>query len=309
MLKRFSLLLLFAMAATYVTAQDMPPLPPMADQTTVTTTTDNSAASPALPPLPDQGSSSASNSSAPALPPLPDQKGAPAANSAAPALPPLPDQAGASGTSTQASPAMPPLPDQNAASSNASPAMPPLPGEQAQAAPASEGAPATAAPAKKSAHAQHPWERTKKRANVIFAGWVNAKGGNESSRIAWTAQEALNALAFHGFKVVKEEGKYQGQAGADGNQWRQITFSVPKSKTLRVEVFMRQIGKRIWLRVGPGEPPAFAKYSVPEVQKMREANLKALHLIQKTMGKRLSPHRVEKSWEAPYSFGRGTVPE
>jgi len=307
MQKRFLALALFFLAAHFVNAQDMTPLPPMADQTTVTTTTDNNAAAPALPPLPSQDSSTATaanNSSAPALPPLPDQKNT-SSSSSVPAMPPLPDQS-APGASAQASPAMPPLPDQNGGSSNAAPANPPLPGDQTQA--AAPGTPAVPAK-KKAAHEPRPWERTKHRANVIFAGWVNAKGGNESSRIAWTAQEVMNALAFHKYKVLHEEGKYMGQADADGKQWREITFSVPKSKKLTLPVYMRQVGKKVWLRVGPSEPPAFAVYSVAEVQKMREANLKALHLIQKEMGRRLGPNRIEKSWEAAYNYNRHDVVE
>ncbi len=314
MVKRFLASLLFFVTAGLLAAQDMPPLPPMNNDATVSPSSNTSA--PALPPLPDQQAAPASSAS-PALPPLPDNSASSTpANSASPALPPLPDQQAAPANS--ASPALPPLPGQPAApaASSAAPALPPVPGEAAPAAPVAstepaaspEGAPA-AKPAKKAAK-QAWWTKTKKRANVIFGGWVTPKGGNESSRIAWTSQEVLNALVFKGYKVVKEDGKYDGQAGAGGNQWREFTFRVPKSK-LTTQVYLKQVGKKVWLRVGPSEPPAFAneENSVTHVKKMRDANMKALHLVQKKFGRRLSPHRIIRSWEVPYSFAQDTVVE
>ena len=319
MVKRFLASLLFFVTAGLLAAQDMPPLPPMNNDATVSPSSNTSA--PALPPLPDQQAAPA-NSASPALPPLPDQQAAPAApaNSASPALPPLPDQQAAPASS--ASPALPPLPGQPAApaapeaASPAAPALPPVSSEPAAAAPATSTEPAVSpegAPVAKSgkkAAKQAWWTKTKKRANVIFGGWVTPKGGNESSRIAWTSQEVLNALVFKGYKVVKEDGKYDGQAGAGGNQWREFTFSVPKSK-LTTQVYLKQVGKKVWLRVGPSEPPAFAneENSVAHVKKMRDANMKALRLVQKKFGRRLSPHHIIRSWEVPYSFAQDSVVE
>ena len=221
------------------------------------------------------------------MPPLPDQ------SSAAPATPPLPNQPGAEQPSAPAAPAAPPAPDQGQAAATTE-ATPPAP------------AAGEAKPAKK---VQQPWwTKSKHRVNVILGGWVRAKGGNESSKIAWTSQEILNALIFKGYKVVKEEGKYDGQEGAGGNQFRDFTFSVPKSK-LTAEVYIKQVGKRIWVRVGPSEPPAFENHSVEKVQKMRAVNLKVLALVQRKLGRRISPQRIIKSWEAPYSFARATVTE
>ena len=202
--------------------------------------------------------------------------------------------------------------------------MPPLPGQAAAPSPSGQTASASATPVDtpvasgteekkpvvKHAKNERPWEATKWRPNVIFGGWVNAKGGNESSRLAWTSQEVQNALCFKGYKVIKEDGKYDGQADAGGNQWREFTFSVPKSK-LQVQVYAKQTGKKIWLRVGPSEPPAFAdaENSIAHVQKMREADMKALHLIQKKLGRRLLAHHIVRSYEAPYSFNKEAVVE
>lgn len=308
-MKLISTFMLFFTITSFVFSQDMPPLPPMNNQAAVSA--DSNTSAPALPPLPDQPGAASSASSSPALPPLPGQPAAPASGS--PALPPLPDQAA---PANKASPAMPPLPGQPAAApaGTASPEMPPLPGQAA--APAAPGsAEATGTPAETTAEtkpakktAQPWWTKTKDRPNVIFGGWVKSKGGNESSRIAWTSQEVLNALLFKGYKVVKEDGKYDGQEGAGGHQWREITFSVPKSK-MTTQVYVKQVGKKVFLRVGPSEPPAFAEYSIAQVAKMRDANLKALRLVQKKLGRRLSPHHIVRSFEAPYSFAKDAVVE
>jgi len=318
MVKRFSAFILFSLSTGLVHAQDMPPLPPLPDQTVSAGGTASVSASPALPPLPAASAASGS----PALPPLPESSSS--SSPASPALPPLP----ASPANNTSSPALPPLPATNAPASNAAPAMPPLPGQpdaaaqpavsapadQAQSSATAEtpspASPAETKPTAKKARSERPWEATKWRPNVIFGGWVTPKGGNESSRLAWTSQQVLNALCFKGYKVVKEDGKYDGQADAGGRQWREFTFSVPKSK-LQVQVYAKQTGKKIWLRVGPSEPPAFAEAenSIAHVQKMRDADMKALHLIQRKFGRRLSAHRIVRSWEAPYSFNKETVVE
>jgi hypothetical protein len=314
-MKRFFPFFLFVVAASLSFAQDMPPLPPLPAQSG-SAPADNTAAapagSPALPPLPD--ASAQANTASPALPPLPDNSAAPAnpstgSGQASPGLPPLPDQSAAPASSGQAAPALPPLPNQPGAEQPAAPAAPAAP-DQGQAATATES---TAAPqsgeAKPPKKAAQPWwTKTKHRANVIFGGWVNAKGGNESSKIAWTSQEVLNALVFKGYKVIKEDGKYDGQEGAGGHQWREFTFSVPKSK-LTTQVYIKQVGKKVWVRIGPSEPPAFAEHGVEQVQKMRAVNLKALALVKKKLGKRISPHQIIRSWEAPYSFTQDAVVE
>lgn len=271
MMKR-SFALAFFIGATPLLAQDMPPLPPMPDQPAASNTSQA-----ALPPLPDQPAAANNNA---ALPPLPDQPAAPTNNSSS-TLPPLPGQ----------------------------------PAEQAGQPPAAASEPVTETvgapevkPVKKAAKDPRPWARTKKRPNTIFGGWVTPKGGNESSKLSWTAQEVLNALVLKKYKVVKEEGKYQGEEGAERHQWREITFKAPKSK-YEVKVYLRQSAQKVWVRVGPGEPPPFSVNSIAQVQKMRDTNLKALHLIQKQFGRRLSPHRVVRSWEAPYRFAQGTADE
>jgi hypothetical protein len=62
------------------------------------------------------------------------------------------------------------------------------------------------------------WQQTKWRPGVIFSGWVYAKNGNATARVAWASQQVLNALEFHGFKVVKETGLYPGQDKGTGKQ-------------------------------------------------------------------------------------------
>ena len=306
-MKRYLAFILLFATAGFISAQDMPPLPPLPNQAPPAGNTNSSAASPALPPLPDQPAAAGS----PALPPLPEQQSAPASSS--PALPPLPGQA--------AEPAAPAAPANNTA-----PALPPLPGQPAApaapadttaapAAPAASGSteaapdkPAETAPPKKDKE-ERPWEKTKWRPNVIFGGWVKAKGGNESSRIAWASQEVLNALLFKGYKIVKpEEGKYDGQENAGGNQTRNFTFKIPKSSAT-MEVFLKTSGKKVWMRVGPAEPPPFSVKSIAQVQKQRDSNLKALHLIQKKFGRRLSAHHIVKSFEAPYRFNKESADE
>ncbi len=238
----------------------------------------------------------------PPLPPMPNQGtvSAPATN----ALPP-PDAA----PTTAQGQALPPLPNQQAPSTETA-ANPPLPGDANAAtatAPATEtAAPVTEAkPEKKAVSKWNPYIASKYRPNVIFGGWVRAKGGNETSRMAWTSQEVLNALIFKKYKLISpdqgkpEEGNYQGQ---EGTQWREFNFLVPKSK-LAVQIYVRQASNnKVWLRVGPDEGVFPAETSLIQSKKMRDADLKVLHLLQKKFGHRLSPNRVVPSWEAPYRY-------
>lgn len=141
--------------------------------------------------------------------------------------------------------------------------------------------------------------------NAILGGWVRAKGGNESSRLSWASQGALNALVFHGYTVLEEKGLYDGQAGAPGKQWRLITFRVPKSKR-SLEVFVTHVRGRVWMRVGPSEPPPFSINSIAQVKQVRADSVKALGHIRKELGARYKPHR-KGSWEAPYSYAMATA--
>jgi hypothetical protein len=214
-------------------------------------------------------------------------------------LPALPDQTAAQAPAS--SPALPPLPSTSAPV--AAPANPPLPSDQAQPAaapaPAAEAAPAEQAPApeakpaKKHATKVAPWKVSKWRPNAIFDGVVLAKGGNESSRIAWTSQEVLNAFEFHGYHVVHEKGAYEGQRKS---QWRTLTFKVPKSK-LTVNVYIKPMGKKVWVRVRPSQPPLPAAFTKAQVEKMRQANTVAFGLLKKKFGHRMSPYYHWSSFE------------
>jgi hypothetical protein len=238
----------------------------------------------------------------PPLPPMPDQ-GAPS-NSNANALPPLPgDSNPAPGAQ-----ALPPLPGGEAAPTGNG--LPPVPGEPAAPVAEAPSSPAPESPVvvkKVSARSKtlKPWQISKWRPNVIYGGWVKAKGGNESSRLAWTSQEVLNALEFKGYRA-KEEGRYDGQ---DQKQWRKFTFKIPKAKAADepVVVYLRQGGKKVWLRVGPDEAPPSAKFNLTQVKKQEKENQKALRLIQKKLGRRLTPNRVIQSWDAPYRYAAGTA--
>jgi len=273
-------------------ASELPMLPSSADNAPAAQTDHT------LPPLPG-----ASEQAAPAnepLPPLPQQNAAPAADPQA--LPPLPGEPAASTTPEGA--ALPPLPGQEPPATSSQSAtqevMPPLPGQEPAAAPAEEVKP-VAKPQRES----RPWEATKKRVNAILGGWVRAKGGNESSRIAWASEGALHALVFHGYKVLDEKGLYEAQPGSQGNQWRLITFEAPKVKRT-LEVYVTDVKGRVWMRVGPSEPPPFSTHSIGQVKAIRSDTVKALGHIRKQMGSRLRPHRG-KSWEAPYSFALATA--
>lgn len=285
----------FFLTASGLLAQDMPPLPPMPDQGQAPATSTN------LPPLPGGNQpATAPASQNPSLPPLPDQ------SQAAPASTPATNPPATNNSQTQGTP---PLPGEAApATTTQSPAP-----EQAAETPTPETE--TAAPAETQQAPQHkasknPFLVSKYRPNVIFGGWVTAKGGNEDSRLAWTSQEVLNALLFKKYKLTSpaegkpEEGNYEGQ---DGKQWRQFNFRVPKSK-LTVQVYLRQeANKKVWLRVGPGEAVAPAATSLSLSKKMRQANLAVLHLLQRKFGRRLAPRVVKASWEAPYDYSKETA--
>lgn len=285
MTKRSGAFILFFLVTGWVSAQDMPPLPPMADQ--------SQASAKATPPSPaaqqpatDQ-QSSPNNGGSPALPPLPSQ-GQSATSSAAPASS---DNGG-----------LPPVPNQDATATPAATTEAGSTTETASATPAAT--PAAGQPVKKHAKKLKPWEISKWRPSVIFAGWIAAKGGNEYSRLAWASQEVQNALLFKGYKLVKEDGRYEGDR--TGYQWREFTFNHRKSKS-SVQVYLRPMGKKVWMRVGPSEPPAPAVYNLAQVQKMRKADLAALHLLKKKFGRRLAPRRMVSDWNAPYDYAKDEV--
>ena len=263
MIKRLPLFLLFFLAAGTLLAQDMPPLPP----------------------LPNQGQTAAPATTAPQAPATTAAPANPTDNQSQ-ALPPLPGQQ----PTTTAAPA------ETAPSTEAAPAT--------TSAPSTETAPVTETkPAPKPAHKGNPYIASKYRPNVIFGGWVRAKGGNETSRMAWASQEILNALILKKYKLISpeqgqpEEGNYQGQ---EGRQWREFNFLVPKSK-LAVKVYIRHdANKKVWLRVGPDEGVFPAETSLAQAKKTRDADLKVLHILQKKFGRRLLPNRIVPSWEAPY---------
>jgi hypothetical protein len=270
------------------TDNTLPPLPGASDQA-------SAPSDGALPPLPAGNTAPAGN--AQTLPPLPGESSA--SNAGETALPPLPGQEGAAAPQGET---LPPLPGQEAPAASASQeAMPPLPGQEPAAAPAAKAKTTTA----KSQKPSRPWEATKKRVNAILGGWVRAKGGNESSRIAWASQGALHALVFHGYKVLDEKGLYEAQPGSQGSQWRLITFEAPKVKRT-LEVYVTDVNGRVWMRVGPSEPPPFSVHSIGQVKAIRSDTVKALGHIRKQMGSRLRPHRG-RSWEAPYSFAMASA--
>jgi hypothetical protein len=132
---------------------------------------------------------------------------------------------------------------------------------------------------------------------VIFGGWVHPKGGGAQIRIAWTSQEILNALYGKGYTILTEDGDYMADS------WRQFTFNVPKSN-LTLEVYLRQVGNKIWMRVGPSEPPAGVPLA--KVEKIKAENLRALNTLRGKFRNRLTA-RLHGNWEAPYNRPKHTV--
>ncbi|MGH7738539.1 MAG: hypothetical protein ACREL1_00185 [bacterium] len=284
-------------------AQDLPPLPPAASDTGTTT-----ASSPS-------GTASDSSAAAPALPPLPssnsDTSGA-ASNPSA-ALPPLPGSADSStNTSANSSEAMPTLPasaNQAATDSNATTWSSPN-----LTTPASGPTSALVVPdvPKTVQHAHHPKHHHKLtpaeqyrvdhyRPNVIYGGWVWTKGGSVDDKLAWTSQEILDALVPKGYTVLKEDGNYDGEDTTIA-QWRQWTFSIPHSHVVS-QVYIKPVKHRIWVRVGPSEPPAGESLKV--FKAYQKEDLKMLRLLRKKLGHRLTPHH-RKDWTALYNYESGT---
>ncbi len=176
----------------------------------------------------------------------------------------------------------------------ASAALPGMPGSTAPAAEAA--APTTTAKSRAKRAPMKKWTQPDFGPNVIFGGWVNPKGGVLDERLAWASQEVLNTMDFNGYEFKKETGVYAGQAG--DRQWREFSFKSrrdPKAPPVYVAVEEGKSGK-VWLRVGPSEPPA----GVPaaEVRKMRVQNQKVIALMKKTLKNRLTP--TQRGWEAPY---------
>lgn len=259
---------------------------------------------PGLPGLPG-GSSPAPSGDASGLPALPGNS-APAASNGLPALPG--DAAPAAG--------MPALPGDAAPAAG----MPALPGETAptaapapapaEAAPA-EAAPAEAAPAaetKPVEEAKPAYQQSKTRPKVIFGGWINAKGGNITSKLSWVSQEILNVMDRAHWKMIKEEGVYQGEENK-GPQSRTFTFGVPGSKEATVEVYLKQVGKKVWLRVGPPEEPAPADHTLTQSERIRANNQKVMNILKAKFKGRLGPHHYVPDWTAPYDHQKGTADE
>jgi hypothetical protein len=193
---------------------------------------------------------------------------------------------------------MPPLPDNGSASNGSTqpPATTALPA-------ASDASKET----KVSGHPRSSWPVPPVQPNVIFGGWVRGKGGNPTSRIAWASQEVMNALIFRGYKSQddQEKGNYQGQPG---DQWRSMFFTAPKSK-ITVQVYVKPEGKKVWLRVGPDEPPAGEKMAT--VVQLKDEDWKALQIIRRQLKGRMLPHeiRVVRDWSAPFHRPQETADE
>lgn len=305
----------FLISASWVLGQDMPPLPDMPDGTP-TTSTAPSGSAPALPPLPDNGNASVAPSSAaapmPALPTTTDTS----------AQPPLPSGTSTSGTTA----ALPPLPDQGTApvppqtntTASSSPALPPLPGSgsttetttppETKALPApSENVPPITTGPKTKHYPRVSWPVPPIQPNVIFGGWIHGKGSNPIARAAWASQEVMNALIFRGYKNHPdlETGNYPGQSG-NQNQWRSMFFTAPKTK-VTLQVYVKPEGNKVWMRVGPDEPPAGQKMA--KVVQLKNEDWKALQIIRTHLKGRLAPHVVRADWTARFHRPQETADE
>jgi hypothetical protein len=217
-------------------------------------------------------------------------------------LPGLPGDSAAGG-------GLPALPGSGAPADNGLPALP----GTAVAAPA-EPAPAAAAPAPQAeaqpvAEETKPtWQQSKARPKVIFGGWINSKGGNITAKLSWTSQEILNVMDRSRYKMIKEEGVYQGEENK-GPQSRTFTFGVPGSKDTTVEVYLKQVGKKVWLRVGPPEEPAPADHTLAQSERIRANNQKVMNILKAKFKGRLGPHRYVPDWSANYDHQKGTADE
>ena len=340
MLKRFLVFILLLFAAGFTSAQDMPPLPsdappsavPVKDDTMPALPDAGPSTAPAVvapvpatgsdvPALPDTGGTSAASATSD-MPTLPDagaSSAAPAVTTPAPAtgsdMPVLPDTGGSNTVPTNATaPAsssdMPALPDSGSAPATTAPAasdMPTLPGEAAMntaSTPVNTGMPKVSE--SRPTHAREPWKESKVRPSTILGGWIHAKGGNITSRLSWASQQVLNVMDAKKYKG-KEEGVYEGEQNK-GPQYRKFTFVVPGSKDT-VFVLLKQVGRKVWLRVGPDEEPAFANHSYAAVEKIRREDLTVLHILKAKFGARLMPHYMVPSWAAKFDRQRETADE
>ncbi len=330
MMKRFLVFIFFFAVTGWTFAQDMPPLPSDASAPA-----SSSTAMPDLPGLPGGGAPASSAAPSGDLPGLPGLPGGPS-TSASPSgdLPGLPGLPGGSSTAVPSGdlPRLPGLPGNSSAPSSGLPAlpgaavpadngMPALPGTApAAAAPATapaaapaaavpaEAAPAPQAEAQPAAEEPKPAsQQSKARPKVIFGGWIKAKGGNITAKLSWISQEILNVTDAKRYKMAKEEGVYQGEENK-GPQSRTFTFKVPGSKDT-VEVYVKQVGKKVWLRVGPPEEPAPADHTLSQVQRIREQNMKVMNILKAKFKSRLGPHRVVPDWSADYDHQKGTADE
>lgn len=290
----------------------LPDLPSPGGDPSLLSGSASSMSSPAgLPDLPATESAPVmTTSTSSALPDLPPMNAAPAVapSTEFPGLPGLPGE-----TVTAAAPALPPLPGEQPAAAPA-PAVPapeaavaaPAPASPAPAVAADGAAPATdqsqAAPAvvKKAAKKvakkpKSPWAVLPPRhPNTMFGGYVTPKGRGEEMHLAWSSQEILNAMLGNKYELLKEEGEY------NPGGWREFTFQQIKTKR-QVQVYVKAAGRnKVWMRVGPGEPPAGVTFK--EATNVRKESEVALKILKKKFGKNFAPR--QKTWEAPYDRPR-----
>jgi hypothetical protein len=312
-----AIVFLLLLSASAARAQDLPPLPPAAgtDETQVTAGSGVVISTP-------NGSTdnvtiqtSSSDNSAPALPPLPSssdstQSQPGSTTNSGVGLPPLPG-ASSNSSGTNGSAGLPPLPNassnstggQTESSSGSGVGLPPLPGTASS--PSVAATPFGSSPtvhAKRKLTPQQKYWADHYRPNVIYGGWVKPKGGEVDARLAWVSQEVINAVTSMGFTVAKEEGNYEGQPGI---QWRQWTFQSSKTD-VTPQVYIKPLGNRVWLRVGPPEAPAGLTLS--QVQAIQRQDQKVLRVVRLKLGRRLSPHH-RGNWDAPYSTERESADE
>jgi len=270
----------------------MPDLLPMQSKPVVTTTSSAPPPSGGLPDLPPEENAPTLSTASTSLPPLPGESAPTAVVGPLPSLPPLPGEQVASvpkngekADSTQAT--TPPQPGEPAPAVTA-----PVPGESAEgtaptvAAKAGKKTTAKKIPTYLKAEPAHP--------NTIFGGLVTPRGRGEEMHLAWSSQEILNAMLMSKYELLKEEGEY------NPGGWREFTFRQVKTKR-QVKVFVKHAGKsRVWMRVGPGEPPAGVPHK--EAVSVRKDSEVAMKILQKKFGKHFS--RSGRSWEAPFDRPR-----
>jgi hypothetical protein len=127
--------------------------------------------------------------------------------------------------------------------------------------------------------------------NVIFGGWILPIGTNANFRLAWSSQEVLNSMLRNQFQLLKEKDDFIS------HQFREFYFTKKKTD-LKIPILLTIKHERVWLRVGPSQPPGGLTWK--EVLKIRHLDFRALNILRRELRWRLQPR--DGSWETPFQY-------